>query len=80
MVTLTAIFVLKIQQFCLYLPEALFDTTKTMFQMKGLVVRLGSYLNSIGDFIPSYDHFHYLQNSLKFTCLSAKINKRSLLR
>ena len=53
-------FVMKIQNFCLYLPEELFNTATTGFQMKGLAIR-----NNLDDFIwsqlviyfQSYDYF-----------------------
>ena len=38
------IFMLRTQQFCFYLPEALFNTSKTWFQMKGLVVTVRNNL------------------------------------
>ena len=66
--TFTVISVMKIQHFCLYIPEELFNTAKQGFKWKVWTTWCLFEVNR---------WFH--STSLKFTCLSAKINKRSLL-
>jgi len=56
----TAIFVLKIQRFCLYFPEASFNTTKTGFQMKGMVVR-NNLVFILSQLVISFQSYNYFK-------------------